>query len=484
MQIVQCFSKAWPVMAIEPLVWYCPPVADAAWAKEVDGALGAYTPCAIDTVVISISHLVLMGLCCYRIWMMEKNSKVQRAYDGEATANGKSMDNNIRCTLANTSSNLWLAIMLEILGGLMIWLTATSAVLQSGRAEDQVAFASTMGLLLSYTLNVTVLSSDVLRQASHAENSLNAVERVGTYINLPSEAPGVIESHRPPPGWPSSGSIQFEDVAQLCRPELPPVLCGLSTTASPSEKLGIVGRTGAGKSSMLTALFQIVELEKGRIVIDGCDPSRFGLTDLRKVLSIIPQSPVLFPGLLEIIFPQIWINALSLFCVESIRKCYLMLQELVAFYNQVDLCRKSDIPRTVRLNLDPFNEHSDADLWETLESAHLKDVIRRNSFGLDAEVLEHNTLQELLTNEESTFSKMVQSAGPANAEYLRSIVFGAQFAVAVSLTSSQNDLQRDRRWSALYRIIEGLAAMSGLAQHNRLQQLEFDFENGSLDGDD
>lgn len=71
-------SRAWPVMAIEPLVWYCPPVADAAWAKEVDGALGAYTPCAIDTVVISISHLVLMGLCCYRIWMMEKNSKVQR----------------------------------------------------------------------------------------------------------------------------------------------------------------------------------------------------------------------------------------------------------------------------------------------------------------------------------------------------------------------------------------------------------------------
>ncbi|XP_022762662.1 ABC transporter C family member 12-like isoform X1 [Durio zibethinus] len=516
--------------------------------------------------------------------------RAYKAYDRVANVNGKSMDNNIRFTLANTSSNRWLAIRLETLGGLMIWLTATFAVLQNGRAEDQAAFASTMGLLLSYTLNITSLLSGVLRQASRAENSLNAVERVGTYINLPSEAPDVIESHRPPPGWPSSGSIQFEDVVVRYRPELPPVLCGLSFTTSPSEKLGIVGRTGAGKSSMLNALFRIVELEKGRILIDGCDLARFGLTDLRKVLCIIPQSPVLFSG-------------------------------------------------TVRLNLDPFNEHNDADLWEALERAHLKDVIRRNSFGLDSEVLEggenfsvgqrqllclarallrrskilvldeataavdvktdafiqqtireefksctmliiahrlntiiecdrilvldagqvleHSSPEELLANEESTFSKMVQSTGPANAEYLRSLVFGgeenrlsieqatrlndrmrwlassrwgaaAQFALAVSLTSSQNDLQRfdiggdmsnilqktedavitlqgvlegkhdeviddmlhqhqvprDRWWSALYRIIEGLAAMSRLTQHNRLQQLEFNSEDRSMDWDD
>ncbi|XWS55357.1 hypothetical protein CRYUN_Cryun10bG0167700 [Craigia yunnanensis] len=514
--------------------------------------------------------------------------RAYKAYDRVANVNGKSMDNNIRFTLANTSSNRWLTIRLETLGGLMIWLIATFAVLQNGRAENQAIFASTMGLLLSYTLNITSLLSGVLRQASRAENSLNAVERVGTYINLPSEAPDVIESHRPPPGWPSSGSIQFEDVVLRYRPELLPVLCGLSFTTFPSEKLGIVGRTGAGKSSMLNALFRILELEKGKILIDGCELAGFGLTDLRKVLSIIPQSPVLFSG-------------------------------------------------TVRLNLDPFNEHNDADLWEALERAHMKDVIRRNSFGLDAEVLEggdnfsvgqrqllclarallrrskilvldeataavdvrtdafiqktireefksctmliiahrlntiidcdrilvldagqvleHNTPEELLANEESTFSKMVQSTGPANAEYLRSLVFGgeenrfskehatrldgrmrwqassrwaaaAQFALAVSLTSSQNELQRfdtgdastilkktedavitlqgvlkgkhdeaiddmlhqhqvprDRWWSALYRIIEGLAAMSRLAQHNRLQQLEFDFEDRSVDWD-
>lgn len=179
----------------------------------------------------------------------------------------------------------------------MIWLTATFAVLQNAREENRVAFASKMGLLLSYSLNITSLLSGVLRQASRAENCLNSVERVGTYVDLPSEAPAIIESNRPPPGWPSSGSIVFEDVVMRYRPELPPVLHGLSFTVPPSEKLGIVGRTGAGKSSMLNALFRIVEMERGRILIDACDIAKFGLTDLRKTLSIIPQSPVLFSGM-------------------------------------------------------------------------------------------------------------------------------------------------------------------------------------------
>jgi ABC-type multidrug transport system fused ATPase/permease subunit len=223
--------------------------------------------------------------------------RAYKAYDRMANINGKSMDNNIRFTLVKISSNRWLTIRLEILGGVMIWLTATFAVLQNAREENRVAFASTMGLLLSYTLNITSLLSGVLRQASRAENCLNSVERVGTYVDLPSEAPAIIESNRPPPGWPSSGSIAFEDVILRYRPELPPVLHGLSFTVPPNEKLGIVGRTGAGKSSMLNALFRIVEIERGRILIDACDIGKFGLTDLRKVLSIIPQSPVLFSGM-------------------------------------------------------------------------------------------------------------------------------------------------------------------------------------------
>lgn len=431
--------------------------------------------------------------------------RAYKAYDRMANINGRFMDNSIRFTLANISSNRWLTIRLETLGGLMIWLTATFAVLQNAREENQVAFASTMGLLLSYTLNITNLLSGVLRQASRAENSLNAVERVGTYIDLPSEAPAIIEYNRPPYGWPSSGSIHFEDVVLRYRSGLPPVLHGLSFNILPSDKLGIVGRTGAGKSSMLNALFRIVEIERGRITIDGCDIAKVGLTDLRKSLTVIPQSPILFSG-------------------------------------------------TIRFNLDPFCDHNDADLWEALERAHLKDVIMRSSFGLDTEVseggenfsvgqrqlislarallrrskiivldeataavdvntdsliqktireefksctmliiahrlntiidcdrilvldagrvVEYDSPEKLLSNEGSAFYRMVQSTGPANAQYLCSLVLGkkesnphgenvllqdghgrrwlakshwmtaAQFALSRSLAASQNDLKR------------------------------------------
>nr|TKR91521.1 hypothetical protein D5086_0000222130 [Populus alba] len=171
------------------------------------------------------------------------------------------MDNNVRYTLVNMGANRWLAIRLETLGGIMIRFTATFAVMQNGRADNQQAFASTMGLLLSYALNITSLLTAVLRLASLAENSLNSVERVGTYIELPSEAPLVIESNR---------------------------LDGLHQEQSSLKMLSYVTGLNFHQSCM--------ELERGRILIDDCDIAKFGLMDLRKVLGIIPQSPVLFSG--------------------------------------------------------------------------------------------------------------------------------------------------------------------------------------------
>ncbi|XP_024373624.1 ABC transporter C family member 2 [Physcomitrium patens] len=265
--------------------------------------------------------------------------RAYKAYDRMARMNGQAMDTNARFTVVTMSSNRWLGVRLEFLGGLMIWLTGSLAVFGNARARDPAAFAPLMGLLLSYALNITNLMTAVLRLASLAENSFNAVERVGNYIDVQQEAPLVIENHRPPPGWPSAGKVEFKNVVMRYRPNLPPVLHGVSVEIRPMEKVGVVGRTGAGKSSMFNTLFRVVEPESGQILIDGIDIRTLGLADLRKNLGIIPQAPVLFSG-------------------------------------------------SIRFNLDPFNEHSDADLWESLERAHLKDVVRRNTLGLEAEVSE------------------------------------------------------------------------------------------------
>lgn len=427
--------------------------------------------------------------------------RAYKAYDRMAAVNGQTMDTNVRFTLVNMSSNRWLAIRLEFLGGLMIWLTATLAVFGNSRSSNQAAFAPQMGLLLSYALNITSLMTTTLRLASMAENSFNAVERVGNYTDLQSEAPLEIPDHRPPPGWPSAGAVSFKNVVMRYRPDLPPVLHGLTVDIRSQEKVGVVGRTGAGKSSMFNTLFRIVEPDSGVIIIDGVNILQMGLGDLRRRLGIIPQMPVLFSG-------------------------------------------------TIRFNLDPFNEHNDADLWESLERAHLKDAVRRNPLGLDAEVaeggenfsvgqrqllslsrallrrskilvldeataavdvgtdaliqktireefktctmliiahrintiidsdrilvmdagrlVEIDTPQGLLTRDDSMFSGLVRSTGPANARYLQGIVMGevdmkadleekadqerrrgaasmrwanaAQWALAMSLTASQQDL--------------------------------------------
>ncbi|KAL4010215.1 hypothetical protein IC575_030445 [Cucumis melo] len=391
--------------------------------------------------------------------------RAYKAYDRIVETNGKSMDNNIRFSLAMISGNQWLAIRLQTVGALMIWLTTTFAVMRNSKEKNQQAFATTMGLLITNVLTITSLLTDVLTLGSMVENSLNSVERVGRYIDLASEAPSIIESNRPPSGWPSFGVIKFDSVVLRYRPELPPVLHGISFSVLSKEKVGIVGRTGAGKSSILNALFRIVELDTGRIFIDGLDIAKFGLWDLRKVVGIIPQSPVLFSG-------------------------------------------------SVRFNLDPFQEHADFDLWEVLERTHLMDVIRRNTLGLDAEVLEggqnfsvgqrqllslarallrrskilvldeataavdvqtdaliqksikeefksctmltiahrlntiidcdrilllefgqvleYDTPEQLLSNQESGFSKIVQSTGVTNAQYLHKLVFEGQDNIETS----------------------------------------------------
>lgn len=154
---------------------------------------------------------------------------------------------------------------------------------------------------------------------------LRSVERVLHYAHkLEREAPPVIEDARPPPEWPAGGAIDFKNVVMSYRPDLPPVLKGLSLNIGAGEKVGVVGRTGAGKSSIMQTLFRVVELTSGSIEVDGIDISKIGLADLRKKIAIIPQDALLFNG-------------------------------------------------TIRTNLDPFSEHQDAELYDALKRAWLVD---------------------------------------------------------------------------------------------------------------
>lgn len=122
---------------------------------------------------------------------------------------------------------------------------------------------------------------------------MNSVERIIHYSkNLEQEPPHEIAERKPQAPWPSEGRVQIKDVFLKYRPELPDVLRGLTMDVAPGEKIGIVGRTGAGKSSIMTALYRLVELSSGSVIIDGVDVSKIGLKDLRSALAIIPQDPV------------------------------------------------------------------------------------------------------------------------------------------------------------------------------------------------
>ncbi|KAI5960106.1 uncharacterized protein KGF55_004829 [Candida pseudojiufengensis] len=178
--------------------------------------------------------------------------------------------------------------------------------------------ASSTGLLLNYVIQLVGVLSLTIRSMTSVENEMNSVERLYDYaFNLPQESSYEIDENKSPQNWPSSGYITFKNVYMKYRSNTPLILKNLNINFYPGEKIGICGRTGAGKSSIMNVLYRITELESGKIEIDGIDISKLGLYDLRSKLSIIPQEPVLFQG-------------------------------------------------TIRKNLDPFNEHLDGTLWKAL----------------------------------------------------------------------------------------------------------------------
>jgi len=171
------------------------------------------------------------------------------------------------------------------------------------------------GLAATYGLNLNVLQAWVIWNLCDVENKMISVERILQFSNIPSESPLVIEEYKPIERWPWYGTIQIDGLQIKYNHDMPMVLKGISCTFPGERKVGVVGRTGSGKSTLIQALFRIVEPSAGRIIIDGVDISLMGLHDLRSRLSIIPQEPTLFQG-------------------------------------------------TVRSNLDPLQQHTDAEIWE------------------------------------------------------------------------------------------------------------------------
>ncbi|XP_078079204.1 ATP-binding cassette sub-family C member 2 [Mustelus asterias] len=247
--------------------------------------------------------------------------------------NEQILNGNQKCVFPWIVANRWLAIRLEFVGNLVVFFAALFAVLSRGNLDSGL-----VGLSISYALNVTQALNWLVRQTAELETNIVSVERVSEYTKLDNEAPWVMD-HRPEKDWPAKGEVKFLDYQARYRPELDLVLHGLTCDISANEKIGIVGRTGAGKSSLANCLFRIIESAGGKILIDGLDISSIGLQDLRQRLTIIPQDPILFSG-------------------------------------------------TIRMNLDPFNRYTDEEVWRSLELAHLKQYAAGLSSQLQHEVSE------------------------------------------------------------------------------------------------
>lgn len=173
------------------------------------------------------------------------------------------MDANIRAYFPSISANRWLAVRLEFIGSVII-LTAASLSIVSVSTGSKLS-AGMVGLAMSYALQITQSLNWIVRQTVEVETNIVSVERVLEYANLPSEAPEVIFKHRPAIGWPAQGAVTFNNYSTRYRPGLDLVLKDISLDIKPHEKIGVVGRTGAGKSSLTLALFRIIEPDSGNI---------------------------------------------------------------------------------------------------------------------------------------------------------------------------------------------------------------------------
>ncbi|KHN39292.1 ABC transporter C family member 8 [Glycine soja] len=225
----------------------------------------------------------------------------------------------------------WLVLRIETLQNLTVITAALLLVL----VPQGYVSPGLVGLSLSYTFTLTGTQIFLTRWYCNLLNYIISVERIKQFIQLPEEPPAIVEDNRPPSSWPSKGRIDLQALEAKYRPNAPLVLKGITCTFKEGSRVGVVGRTGSGKSTLISALFRLVEPASGDILIDGINICSIGLKDLKIKLSIIPQEPTLFKG-------------------------------------------------SIRTNLDPLGLYSDDDLWKALEKCQLKETISRLPNLLDS----------------------------------------------------------------------------------------------------
>lgn len=302
---------------------------------------------------------------------------------------------------ANKVADRWLAVRLESIAACVVGLAAifsTQVVVSNGATVGSSAnFASVAGISLSYAVTATGMMQFVVRAFAQVEAAMNSVERIVYYTEeIPQEAAttsteleaekslpisnpsrkavaaaGGIVVH-PDREWPQKGSITLTNLKMRYRPETPLVLKGLNVTIGAGERVGIVGRTGSGKSSMLLILMRLVEpflseedLENkydAPLVIDNLDCMRMGLFDLRSKIGIIPQSPVLFSGTIRSNMVRPIIFFIPVFLFQILNRPFVK---------------------------DPFNKYTDEEVWAAIEHCRMKDAVNAMPDGLQSKVAEY-----------------------------------------------------------------------------------------------
>jgi ABC-type multidrug transport system fused ATPase/permease subunit len=225
------------------------------------------------------------------------------------------------------AANRWLAFRVDVVGALVAFFAGTFVVLSVGRID-----AGAAGLALTYAVTFTENVLWFVRLYSANEQNMNSVERVKEYLDVDQEAPAQIPENKPASNWPSKGAVDFINYSTRYRPDFDLVLKDVTFKILPGEKVGVVGRTGAGKSSLALALFRALEAEQGKILIDDVDVGLIGLQDLRESIVMVPQDPTLFSG-------------------------------------------------TVRSNLDPFSIFTDEEIFTALREVHLISSISATTSG-------------------------------------------------------------------------------------------------------